>query len=681
MSGDTRVADRGSLFQIPAGRLPARMVIYVNIMSTHKSDECHSGRWLDLSIALILLLITVSLYWPATGFEFINSDDGLYVYENQVVKRGLTLKGGIWALTSLEAANWHPITWLSHMADVELFGMNAGGHHFTNLALHTLNAILLLFLMMWMTGARWPSVIVAALFALHPLHVESVIWVSERKDVLSTFFWILATLAYTGYARKPGVYRYLAVLILFLLGIMTKPMLVTLPFVFLLLDFWPLGRVPHGGLRSFQHAGQRFSIRRLVYEKLPLFIVSAVSCWVTWIAQAGSGAIKTMDLIPFSVRVTNAVISYATYLAKIAWPYPLAFHYPLHTDIPWGKFFFAVLLLITITLFAGLYARRFPYIITGWLWYLGTLVPVIGIVQVGTQAMADRYTYIPLTGVFFIIAWGWLDLTVKRRILLKWLSVVLVIGWISGLSVVTRHQIHYWKDSISLLGHTLGVTTGNYGAHSNLGLALSAAGRQDEAIEHFHRALEINPRFVQAINNLGQAYEKKGRRAAAVEQYLEAIRIDPRFADARYNLGNIFAQQGLTKKAVEHYRLALQSRPADPEILNNLGTALAAKGESAEAVRLYRKALEISPDAIKIKSNLGATLFRQGQLEAARNIFKEIVASYPGHADAYYSIGYIYEKQGHLAKASLYYEKTLRIDPGHQKARLNLQRIRQSLQS
>ncbi len=651
-------------------------------MSNHKTDACRdSVRWLDLPIALILVLVTVSLYWPATGSEFINSDDGLYVYENHVVKRGFTVAGINWAFTSLEAANWHPITWLSHMVDVELFGMNAGGHHFTNLALHALNAVLLLFLMMRMTGARWPSVIVAALFALHPLHVESVMWVSERKDVLSTLFWILATLAYAGYARKPGAWRYLGVVILFLIGIMAKPMLVTLPFVFLLLDFWPLGRVTRGGLRSFQHAGQHSSIRRLVYEKLPLFIISAVSCWVTWIAQAGSGAIKTMDLIPFSVRVTNAVISYATYLAKIVWPDPLAFHYPLHADIQLGKFFFAVLLLITITLVAGLHARRFPYIITGWLWYLGTLVPVIGIVQVGTQAMADRYTYIPLTGVFFIIAWGWLDLTAKRRIPLKLLSVVLAIGWLSGLSFVTRHQIHYWKDSISLLGHTLEVTTGNYGAHSNLGLALSAAGRQDEAIEHFHRALEINPRFVQAINNLGQAYEKKGNRTAAVEQYLEAIRIDPKFADSRYNLGNIFAQRGLTRKAEKQYRLALQIRPADPEILNNLGNVLAATGEYAEAVRLYRRALGSIPDAIKIKNNLGVTLFRQGQLEAARNIFKEIVARYPGHADAYYSIGYICEKQGHLAKAGRYYEKTLRIDPGHQKARSSIQRIKQTLQS
>jgi len=454
----------------------------------------------DVLLCLFLVVLTLAVYRQVQNFDFVNFDDHMYITENRHVKEGLTLKSTIWAFTTIHAANWHPLTWLSHMLDCQFFGMNSGRHHLTNLFFHITNSLLLFFVFRKMTGSSWQSGFVAALFALHPLHVESVAWVSERKDVLSAFFWMLTMWSYVWYVEHPGINRYLLVLLFFILGLMAKPMLVTLPFVLLLLDFYPLSRFQFQQSDDGNIFQQRSIYLRLVLEKLPLFVLAAISSAVTLYAQKRGGAVMSLDVIPIKVRIANALVSYIKYIEKMIYPSELAVLYPFQGMLPWWEITGAGLLLVSISFLAIRVIKQSPYYAVGWLWYIGTLVPVIGLVQIGRQSMADRYTYIPLIGLFIVIAWGVPEIVAQwrhRKILLTIFATVLL----SILMTVTWKHLRHWGNSITLFEHTLEVTSNNYLAHNNLGVALDIQGRTQEAIDHYLKALRIKPDYVEAHNN------------------------------------------------------------------------------------------------------------------------------------------------------------------------------------
>ena len=462
----------------------------------HAEDSMRQRPALILGIAITLL--TLALYWRVQGHGFLHYDDYQYVVDNPHVRHGLTRQGVLWALTSGYASNWHPLTWLSHMLDCELYGLNPQGHHLNNLLLHIANALLLFRLLLRMTGALWRSAFVAALFALHPLHVESVAWVAERKDVLSTLFWMLTLGAYLRYRERPTGTRYLATLFLFALGLAAKPMLVTLPFVLLLLDCWPLGRMPSPR-----------SLLPLVREKAPFFVLAALSSVITFWVQSHWGAVVLS--IPLKERLANALVSYVGYGAKMLWPVNLACFYPHPLDgLPLWQAAGALLLLAGVTVAVVRAGRRLPYLAVGWLWYLGTLVPVIGLVQVGAQAMADRYTYVPLIGLFVMLSWGAGSLAAKGP-LPKIATAALSAALLAALLPLTWSQISHWKDSETLFAHALEVTDRNLLAHNNLGNALARQGRLEEAEFHLVEALRLRPDYAAAQNNLGILRLRQGR--------------------------------------------------------------------------------------------------------------------------------------------------------------------------
>jgi predicted negative regulator of RcsB-dependent stress response len=518
-----------------------------------------------------------------TGHDFVNLDDDVYVYENRHVQNGLTLDSMIWAFTTTHAGFKIPLTWLSLMLDFELYGLRAGGYHLTNLLLHIANVLLLFFILKLMTGALWRSGFVAALFALHPLHVESVAWVTERKDVLSTLFWLLTMWGYLGYVARRGVKRYLLIIVSFTLGLMAKPMLVTLPFVLLLLDYWPLRRFQVGQSADAPEAPVQAPIKSwqpmsavlsLIWEKIPLFALAAVSSVVTFLAQKSAGAVVHLETWPIKIRIANGLVSYVKYMGKMIWPHPLAVLYPHPGDsLPIWKAAGAGVLLLCISILVVRGARRYPYLVVGWLWYLGTLVPVIGFVQVGVQAMADRFTYIPLIGLYIIIAWGVPEIVPRwphRKLYLATLSTTLFLI----LMALTWKQVHNWKNGISLFEHTLEITPNNWLSNNNLGVALYSKGRTDDAIKHYLEALRIKPDYVETHNNLGNALYSKGRTDDAIKHYLEALRLKPDYVEAHNSLGVAFARKGNVDMALKHFQKALQINPNFSYARDNLKKAL-----------------------------------------------------------------------------------------------------------
>ena len=570
----------------------------------------------ELLIIVILTAATLLVFWRVTGHDFIMFDDEVYVTQNDQVQKGLSRQGAAWAFTTTHANFWHPLTWLSHMLDCELFGLNPAGHHFVGLLVHLLNTLLLFVVLHWMTRALWPSAFVAALFAWHPLHVESVAWVSERKDVLSTFFWILTLGAYARYVEHPRVLRYLLVLVLFSLGLMAKPMLVTLPFVLLLLDYWPLGRFNLGPLswEAGRPDNRRTPASHLVLEKIPFFALSAAACVAAYMAQARGGALKGASLFPLGVRAANAVISYVSYLEKMIWPHDLAVFYPHPGTWPGWQVAGAVLLLLAISALAAAAVRKAPYLAFGWLWYLGTLVPVIGLIQVGDHAMADRYTYVPLIGLFIMVAWGAADLTrnwPRRRLVLS----VAAAAVFCALAAGSVRQLKHWENSVTLFRHTLHATKNNYVAHTNLGMLSAGQGKLDEAMSHYADALRIKPDLVEARMNMGAALAAQNKFEEASRHYLRVLQIKPDFAAAHYNLGNLFAAQGKTIPAVSHFQRALLLEPDDAEAHNNLGISLARQGNRQEAIEHFQEALRIDPDFASARNNLNIILGREARLE------------------------------------------------------------------
>jgi tetratricopeptide (TPR) repeat protein len=510
-------------------------------------------------LCVALIAVTIGVFLQTADHRFINFDDPGYVTENPRVKGGLTGENVAWAFSATAMSNWHPLTWLSHMTDVEMFGLDPRGHHLTNVFFHAASTLLLFFLLAQITGAPWQSLFVAALFALHPLHVESVAWVAERKDVLSGFFWFLTLLLYARYVTRGGTTRYLLALLSFAAGLMAKPMLVTLPVVMLLLDGWPLKRFTWG--EAGESATPKSSLAALVKEKIPFFLLATLSSAVTMVAQKQSGAMKTLDAVPLGDRIGNAVIAYVKYIGKMFWPADLAMLYPFPGSIPLWQVSGAFLLLVLFSALAIGYRRRHPYLVTGWLWFLVTLVPVIGIVQVGGQSMADRYTYIPLTGLFIIAGWAVPDLLQgwrHRQAILAILAGVVL----TASSAVTWRQVGYWKDNLTLYRHTLDVTIGNYQILNNYGIALAQEGRLDEAIDEYLASLKIDPNRPATHNNLGFAYFRKGMVDHAILQFQMAIALNPDYAEAHNNLGIAYGKKGWIQQATEEISMGmkLQSR-------------------------------------------------------------------------------------------------------------------------
>jgi Flp pilus assembly protein TadD len=569
---------------------------------------------LDFLVILLLATVTAATFWQTRNHAFVNFDDDLYVTKNHYVQAGLTLEGMAWSFsfTNKNQLYWHPLTWFSHMLDCQLYQLNPGMHHSTNLLLHIANSLLLFLGLRRMTGALWRSAFVAALFALHPINVDSVAWVAARKNLLSTLFWMLNIIAYTYYSERPGFLRYMLTLSVFALGLLAKPMVVTLPFVLLLLDYWPLRRLRFGHLRGNDNekakksvdAGRRSRPFYLVVEKVPFLALSGGSVYLSCLSLEPWGSIISAESVPMKLRISNALVSYVSYIGKMIWPHNLAVFYPPPHMLPMLKVAIAALILASISVLVVLALRRFPYLVVGWLWYVGTLVPVIGFVQWGLwPAMADRWAYIPLIGLSIIIAWGATDLVARWRCRSLALSVSAGVA-LSALVISTYTQLQHWQNSITLFQHALNVTTDNWLAHGNLGNALARQGKSHEAIAHFSAALRIKPYDADVHNNMGNALAAQEKLHEAIDHFSAALRIDPHHAGVHYNLGNALARQGRLDEAIDHFSEAVRINTEFAIAHNNLGIALASKGRPDEAITHFSEALRIDPNFVVARRNM-----------------------------------------------------------------------------
>jgi len=621
-----------------------------------------ASRWQsDVWICLLILVATLAVYSPVRHFDFVNYDDPQYVVKNIHVQSGLTFSGLLWALTSFDAANWFPLTWLSHMADVQFFGMDAGWHHLTNVWLHRFSALLLFAALKRLTSARWPSAFVALLFALHPLHVESVAWIAERKDVLSAFFWFLTLWCYARYVERPGVGRYLAVVLAFCLGLMSKPMVVTLPFALLLLDVWPLRRGSRG--------------KALWIEKLPLFALAAAASMLTFAAQHSGGAVAPLAGTPLGLRLENAVVSCLTYIADMFWPSGLAVLYPLPASLPIAGVLAATLVLAGISLLVARQFRARPYLAVGWCWYLGTLVPVIGLVQVGSQSHADRYTYVPLVGLSIMLAWGGAEL-IALRPRMRTAVTAAAIAACSACLIVTWLQIQYWASSESLILHALSVTSGNFILRHNLAQYYLESNRNEEAREQEAEALRIDPAYLEARLNLALAFSQLGRPGDAEAEYRKALDLHPEGQElemAHAGLGAALATEHRTAEALPELQLAVQLRPDSAEGHFNLGTALAELGRTSEAASELAIAVRLQPDDAEAHRGLAMASAAMGDRAQAASEFAVVAQLRPDDAVAQYNLAVALARAGRIDEAIAHFQEALRLKPDFAAAREDLQ--------
>lgn len=552
-------------------------------------------RSIKFHIILFLIFITLAVFWQLPSHEFVNIDDGVYVTNNPHIKEGLSIKSLKWAFTSFHAEFWHPVTWLSYMLDFELYGMNPGGYLLTNLLLHIVNTLLLFLFLNKTTGCLWRSALVAALFAVHPLHVESVAWIAERKDLLSTLFWMLTLLFYAHYVNHPKWSRYAGFSLCFILGLMAKPMLVTLPFVLLLVDYWPLGRFSSLKQDSHEKPFNRKKVFEAFIEKIPLFMISILFGIIAIIAQKSGRGLASPELFPIITRLANALTAYTGYLRKTFYPFDLAVFYPYAFQFDLWRIILSFSLLIFITLTAVYFIKKFPYFITGWLWFLGTLVPVIGVVKFGGAfAMADRYTYIPLIGVFVIFAWGGYDVMHRTGLKKAFISILAGIC-ILFIMMSAWMQVTHWKNSIALFHHALEVTKRNFLAHKNLGRAYIDQGRIDLALPHFQNALDIEPENPTAHLNIGTCYLFYGEFDKAVTHFQKALTLYPAYTKAMVNLEKALSAQKNMDLAISIVKTAIQLNEKDPIPHKNLGDLFKKKGDWDKAVWHYKKAVELKP--------------------------------------------------------------------------------------
>jgi protein O-mannosyl-transferase len=711
--------------------------------------------WWVSCFALVLAAVTIALYWPITHDAFINFDDNAYVTDNSHVKAGLTWPGVVWAFKSGYAANWHPLTWISHMVDYQLFGLNPAGHHMMNILFHTANTVLLFILLTYMTRAIGRSAFVAALFAWHPLHVESVAWASERKDVLSAFFWMLTMLCYARFTRtepsphpnplpspprgaergqpsddvhsseddrqssgpfsilNPRFAFYGLALFFFALGLMSKPMVVTLPFVLLLLDFWPLRRWTNG---------TDVALRRLVLEKVPFFALSFLACIITYLVQRHGGAVVVND--PFSIRASNAFWAYERYIAKTAWPADLSIVYPYvrHGLVLLGTGS-ALLLVICSIAFISL-ARRWPYLFAGWFWFLGTLVPVIGFVEIGPASMADRYTYIPDIGLFILVTWAVADF-IKHKfvqvpfkndypardlwIILRsqpFVSAFVACTVLSACFWLTNNQISYWRNSITLFTHAIQVTTDNAVANACVGQALDVANRDPEALKYCREAVRIDPQYPAGqfflgqvlwklghpdeafahlnlaaqsapdnsgfLYNLGKFLFEHGKTDEAIVRFSAALKDDPEFAEAHNALGKAFLQQGKLQSAAEELSQAAALDPGNAQFRYDLGTVLLNESELAQAIAQFSEAIRLQPDFVLAHENLAVALASQGKMADAIAEFATAAQLQPNDPEAHSNLGLAYLNDHQPAQAAAQFLEELRLAPDESKAHYRL---------
>jgi tetratricopeptide (TPR) repeat protein len=603
-----------------------------------------------LWIYALLFLATVAVYARTARFDFVNFDDPDYVTANPHVRGGFTAENVAWAFRSGDSANWFPLTRLSHMLDVQIFGMASGAHHSVNVLLHALAVLALFAFLHRATQRRWLSAWVALIFALHPLHVESVAWVSERKDVLSALFAMLALWSYVRWVKRPSAPRYAAVVVLFGLGLMAKPMVVTLPLVLVLIDVWPLGR------------GARWR------EKIPLFAMSATSAAVTLAVQQASGAVRTAGQFSWLLRVENAAVSWAVYLLQWFWPARLAVFYPYPANVPVWQALAAIVVLAAISAAVLRVARQRPYFAIGWLWYVIMLAPVIGLVQVGAQARADRYMYLPSIGLTIMLAWGAADFLKQRAL------VALATASCVAAAAVTTVQLSYWQNSRTLFQHAVDVTADNYLAHHNLGVALAESpGTLDQAIEHYQAALHIKPDYVRAHTDLGSALAKSGRVPEAMAEFHAALALDPDLAIPHNNLGNTYAQIGMWDQAIGEYQAALRIDPEYGDARRNLaeaeydlGLAFAkAGGHNFEAIAHLEAALRAKPDYPEAHNNLGVVLSQDpSRLNEAIGHFEAALRADPNYADAHVNLGVaLSQVPGRLSEAIAHLETADRLQP------------------
>jgi tetratricopeptide (TPR) repeat protein len=577
----------------------------------------------DFLIAAVLGVVTLAIYAQVLWHQFISLDDPTYIQENPMVNRGVTAAGLAWAFTTFYAANWHPLTWISHMIDCQLFGTNAGSHLLVNALIHVANTLLVFWFLSRTTHARWPSALVAALFALHPLHVESVAWASERKDTLCAFFGLLSLIAYVRYVEARSISLYVCTAITLALGLLAKPMLVTWPFVMLLIDYWPMCRFGaprvsrHGALPRNEMVAELWPLLR---EKLPLFILGAASAIMTWTAQSRGGAVRTFAHEPLALRLSNALVSYAKYFLLTFWPNDLAIYYPF-AGLPAWRIIGAAFLLSGITAFCLFQRRLRPYLIVGWLWFLGTLVPVIGLVQVGGQTMADRYFYLPSIGLFIAVVFGLADIVRDWRIAPS-ISAGTAAGVLLIFATLTNAQVQRWRDSFTLFDYTLAVTPPNFHIEYNLGMALGARGRYDEAAAHFEKALQIDPNFYDGLVGMGVTRTVQGLLPEAIQYLQTAIRSQPDAPKAHVQLAQALWKQHRDQEALEEMRRALQLAPKDADIRADFGLALALANKLPEAIEQFHEALRLNPNSAEIHNNLGLALLASGNVQESISEFQ-----------------------------------------------------------
>ncbi|MDQ5984311.1 MAG: hypothetical protein CSYNP_00004 [Syntrophus sp. SKADARSKE-3] len=622
-------------------------------------------RYQTIFICIALVIATTFAYGPIKDASFIQLDDNDYVVENPHI-REMNGSNIVWAFTTTHAANWHPLTWLSLMLDRQLYGLSAPGFHFTNLIFHILNSLLIFLIFTAMTNAFWKSAFLAALFALHPLHVESVAWIAERKDVLSAFFGICTIGLYALYVKDKKPLYYIALIGCFALGLMAKPMLVTLPFILLLLDYWPLQRFQRsakpGKISSSPESGQTKKRKQgaenpkktatqkikeqtveppswkvLILEKIPLFILSTLSCIMTYYAQQQGGSVISIYHLPFTDRIANSLISYMAYIGKMFWPWNLAVYYPMPASYPLWEVSLAIVVLLGITYLVIRFHKSFPYGATGWLWYLGSLVPVIGLVQVGNQALADRYTYIPLIGLFLIISWGIPDLLKEWKYRPAFLAAGGAIVLIT-LAFTTLNQVQKWKTDISLFEHTINVTKDNVIANFCLGDARAAQGNYDAAITSYNEVLRIDPNHPYTHNNLGIALQRRGH----------------------------------INEAIMHYQVALRFDATRPKALTNLGLAAATQGNYEEAIRYFREALLLKPDYLRPHIALGDVLAKTGKLQEALSSYEQALRMKNDLPDVHYNMAQILAYLGSVNEAIEHLYIAVRINPTFQEAHIHL---------
>jgi protein O-mannosyl-transferase len=597
----------------------------------------------DLFIAAALAIVTLAVYGQVVSHQFVGLDDDVYLRDNPMVASGVTPQGIVWAFTTFYDSNWHPLTWLSHMVDFQLFGQNAGGHLLINAFIHTLNTILLFVFLKQGTGARWKSAIVAALFALHPLHVESVAWTVERKDTLSTFFGLLSLLAYIRYVRAPSPVRYTMVAVWLACGLMAKPMLVSWPFLFLLLDYWPLRRFEWNLADGFKTLAKESL--GFIPEKLLFFAIVAASIVVThWAQSYHEMTIRVFDA-PFALRGANALVSYARYVLLTFWPIHLAVYYPFPRSVPVWQIVLSVIVLGAITGIALRYAGRQSWLIVGWLWFVGTLIPVIGVVQVGIgEAMADRYHYIPSIGLFIMLVFAFAALA-SRLHLSRFVIIAMSVIVLSALGALAAVQTTRWRDTETLFTHTLAVTSDNLVIEYNFGRVLGLQRKYDQAIPHL----------------------------------LEALRIDPKFFDALVNTGLFFLNQGKTTEAIPYYQRAIDLKPGSAKTHMQLGMALAKGDQKERALQEFYKARDLDPDDADVRTNLGLSLANQGKLSEASSELNEALRLNPSNAEAHNNLGLVFLIQGEPEKSLPHFSAALNLKPNFAVARDNLERAQKQI--